>query len=261
MDSESLSSGDKDTRNSKKDNFVDLEEEDLDLVIDEYRELLEIQAEERDGLLSQVEELSSQTDGVNLLDNKLDHLISLLQDVRNQISALSTASSTLITNSVEKNFEPPHILAKEEEIEILEKEINKRAEFLDNKIKELTETLDFKQSEVNQKDEYIEQLNIKLETLASEKEQLANRLESLNSISDQWKGQLDLFQKLARTDPRYKTIDTLKRHGTLSEIQLAFSMGITINQIRKYAEDLIKLNLVQRDQMGRYKWVGKEESI
>ncbi|NHJ31609.1 MAG: hypothetical protein FK732_01985 [Asgard group archaeon] len=99
---------------------------------------------------------------------------------------------------------------------------------------------------------------MKLESVSDEKERLIVQLESLNSTISSWQGQLGLLQKLAASDPRYKVIGALKKHGSLSDIQLAFTMGTSIAQIRKYIDDLRELELVKKDNSGRYMWIGQD---
>lgn len=237
-------------------------------ILGEYKDLLEFQAEERNQLLNQVETLTEKTDDINHIDNKLESLVSLLADIKNQISALSNAVPSKIVPdelskvastipSVEKYIPKSAVLASEDDINSLSDDILTEADNLENDVVSLQGLIDTKVEELKEKDLFIEGQNQKLQGVTDEKERLALQLESMNSVIGSWQGQLNLLQKLAASDPRYKVIGSLKKHGSLSDIQLAFTMGTSISQIRKYIEDLKELELVRKDSTGRYIWVGQ----
>lgn len=249
-------------------NLAEFKNKKLSEILGEYKGLLELQATERQELLRQVDNLTQKAGNIDNLDNKIEHLVNLLTELREQISALATAVPTeinteikekkqLVVPSVEKYINKPKFVASEEEIKSLSKEIETEATTLDEDINALTTLVDNKSEELREKDTHIEKLNVDLESITDEKIRLAAQLESLNSVIGSWQGQLSLLQKLAASDPRYKVIAALKKHGSLSDIQLAFTMGTSIGQIRKYIDYLRELELVRRDNSGRYVWIGK----
>lgn len=250
-----------------KENLNDGSEGKLLIILSEYKELLEYQADERKQLLNQVETLSDKTGEIDHIDKKLESLVNLLADIKNQISALSTTVPSKIVGETQTNstkvpsvqpfINKPAVLASENEITDLSEDIINEADDLDNDVDSLNTLISSKQEEIQEKDVFIEQLNTKLQGITDEKERLALQLESMNSVIGSWQGQLNLLQKLAASDPRYKVIGALKKHGSLSDIQLAFTMGTSISQIRKYIEDLKELELVRKDATGRYEWVGQ----
>jgi DNA repair exonuclease SbcCD ATPase subunit len=241
-------------------------------IIEEYKGLLENQSQERRNLLKQVDNLSQRTEQMDGIDTKIEHLVNLLADIRQQISALSSikvekegTGEDMIQEAKANNvpsvgpfLKTPKVTASEEEVEAFSVELENKADSLEEDVEALTGLLDSKNTEVQKKDVFIEELNLKLESVSDEKERLIYQLESLNSTINSWQGQLSLLQKLAASDPRYKVIGALKKHGSLSDIQLAFTMGTSIGQIRKYIEDLRELELVRKDNSGRYIWVGQD---
>ena len=64
-------------------------EEDFMRILNEYRDLLEIQAVEREELLTKVDDLSKQSDNASQIDSKMDHLLNLLLDIRQQIGSIT----------------------------------------------------------------------------------------------------------------------------------------------------------------------------
>lgn len=246
---------------------VTLSEASINQILGEYKELLEIQSQERQELLEQFDQLSNRTNEFDNLDDKIEHLITLLADIRKQISALSDVGHVELSNRIKKEGDirvpgvkdlitRPHVLATEEQINNLSKEIEKEALNFDEEIQALTHLVDNKTEEIKDRDRVIDELNMKLESVSDEKERLTTQLENLNSVIGSWQGQLSLLQKLAASDPRYRVIGALKKHGSLSDIQLAFTMGTSISQIRKYIDDLRELELVAKDNAGRYQWIG-----
>ncbi|MCH8908214.1 MAG: hypothetical protein IH840_14085, partial [Candidatus Heimdallarchaeota archaeon] len=186
-------------------------------ILGEYKDLLEFQAEERNQLLNQVETLTEKTDDINHIDNKLESLVSLLADIKNQISALSNAVPSKIVPdelskvastipSVEKYIPKSAVLASEDDINSLSDDILTEADNLENDVVSLQDLIDTKVEELKEKDLFIETQNQKLEGVTDEKERLALQLESMNSVIGSWQGQLNLLQKLAASDPRYKVI-------------------------------------------------------
>lgn len=230
------------------------EEAEIRKILNDYWELLDIQKKERENLVLKVDEISSRVNDEAELTNKMDHLVTLLLDIKQQISSLYTPSRG---PPVAPDTPKSKIMATDKQIDELSREVERRAELLDSEIATIQNTLKEREDEIMQKDLYIEELNNEIQVLANEKQQLLSKLEELNSVTSSKAGQLDLLQKLAESDPRYKAIDTLKRHGSLSEIQLAFSMGTSITQVRKYMDDLIKLGLVKKNKGGRFVWIGK----
>ncbi|MHA2091998.1 MAG: hypothetical protein ACW98K_14185 [Candidatus Kariarchaeaceae archaeon] len=241
-------------------------------IIEEYKGLLENQSQERRNLLKQVDNLSQRTEQMDGIDTKIEHLVNLLADIRQQISALSSikvekegTGEDMIQEAKANNvpsvgpfLKTPKVTASEEEVEAFSVELENKADSLEEDVEALTGLLDSKNTELQNKDVFIDELNLKLESVSDEKERLIYQLESLNSTINSWQGQLSLLQKLAASDPRYKVIGALKKHGSLSDIQLAFTMGTSIGQIRKYIEDLRELELVRKDNSGRYIWVGQD---
>ena len=248
----SLSNQDGIERNPEK---TKKSEEEFMTILNEYRGLLDVQAGEREELLIKVDDLSKQSESANQMDSKMDHLLNLLLDIRQQIGSITDNNPELPTRFTSEM----NVMASDEQIKELSDEIEMKGEALDGQIDLLQNQLKDTRSEIIDKNLYIENLNNQIQILADEKVQLILKLEELTNIANSWNKNIDLLQKLAKSDPRYKTINTLKKHGRLSEIQLAFSMGTSISQVRKYAEDLTNLGLVQKDKLGRYVWVGKNE--
>ncbi len=228
------------------------DEDKLSQLLENYQELLAAQAEERKRLLEKVNELAVKSEKVGLLDNKIESLTKLLLDIKEQINAISDKNSKTISP-----VKSSKVVASDEDIDHLSSEIEAKGKEMDERIEILEQLLEQKLAEGKEKDMHIEQLNERVKQLSREKNELAKKLEELSAVTSTWSGQLDLLQKLAKSDPRYKAIETLKRHGTLSDIQLAFSMGASIIQVKKYVEDLINLGLVKKDKVGRYMWIGK----
>lgn len=228
------------------------ESKELKKILDSYRVLLDNQASERNLLLEKVNEITLASENVLQMDTKMDSLVNLLLDIKQQIIAISTIKSEIKIPENDNNK------LDDKKIESVVKEVEREGEFLLTEISELKDKIENNEIEIVEKDKFINELNDQLELLAFEKSQLISKVENLNSLTEQWGEEIDLLQKLAVSDPRYKAIDTLKKHGSLSEIQLAFSMGTSIDQVKRYAEDLIKLQLIRRDSSGRYVWIGRE---
>ncbi|OLS27363.1 MAG: Chromosome partition protein Smc [Candidatus Heimdallarchaeota archaeon LC_2] len=264
-DSTNEKDADKSTTNE---NFLESNEKKLTSILHEYKGLLELQATERKDLLKQVDTLTQKTANFDNLDNKIENLVALLGGIREQISALSSTvpivldteikDNKLQVPGVEKYINKPTVVASEEEVEELAKQIETEADNLEDEVVTLTQLIENKTEELRERDVFIEEMNEKLEGVSDEKERLASQLDSLNSVIGSWQGQLNLLQKLAASDPRYKVIAALKKHGSLSDIQLAFTMGTSIGQIRKYIDDLRELELVRKDNSGRYIWIGNK---
>lgn len=228
------------------------EGKELQKILDSYKVLLDNQASERNLLLEKVNEITLASENVVQMDTKMDSLVNLLLDIKEQIIAISTIKSEIKIPENSSNR------LDDKKIESVVKEVEREGEFLLSEISELKGKIESNEIEIVEKDIFINELNDQLELLAFEKSQLISKVENLNSLTEQWGEEIDLLQKLAVSDPRYKAIDTLKKHGSLSEIQLAFSMGTSIGQVKRYAEDLIKLQLIRRDSSGRYVWIGRE---
>ncbi len=226
--------------------------DDIKHILENYKKLLKNQSIERNLLLDKVNEITQASKNVSQMDHKMDNLVKLLLDIKQQIVAISSIKSEIkIPNNDslidEKQLEDIAVKIEEEGIDLSEKIIN------------LQNELNSKERMIIEKDNFITELNEQLELLAFEKSQLVSKLNNLNEVTAEWNEQINMLQKLAVSDPRYKAIDTLKKHGMLSEIQLAFSMGTSIGQVKRYADDLIKLNLIKRDNNGRYVWIGENE--
>lgn len=226
---------------------------DIHKILSNYRKLLENQAKERDLLLRKVDEISVASKNTSQIDSKMNNLVKLLMDIKQQVIAISSLKS-----EIEFNESLGGGLLDDKEIESVAIQVEEEEKDLSDKISILEEEIEFKETLIDKKDDYITELNEQLELLAFEKSQLISKLDELSKETSEWGEQIDLLQKLAVSDPRYKAIDTLKKHGTLSEIQLAFSMGTSIGQVKRYAEDLIKLELIKRDSTGKYIWIGDE---
>ncbi|MHA2503976.1 MAG: hypothetical protein ACXAE3_14040 [Candidatus Kariarchaeaceae archaeon] len=224
-------------------------------LLDEYQDLAVEQQEERKALLDKIEELTKRTEKIDNMDLKLQQFLGILLEIKTQISGEPEAKDLVPRPKI---LSSPEILASEQQIEELEQEVESQHEKIDDEIDSLVLLLDKKKEQLQQKDQTIEELNDKLDMLTDEKGRLSAELENLNEVIDSWKNQLDLLQKLAASDPRYRVIEALKKHGTLSDIQLAFTMGTSINQLRKYIEDLIELKLVKKAPNGRFVWTGKD---
>ncbi len=214
-------------------------------ILSDYKRLLEKQSAERERLLQEVERLSNEAVSVHSLDRKVENLTSLLLEMKSQLSSFS--QNTL---SQETSKDIP-----------LKSKKRKRGKDLDDEVQVLSELLKTKKEEVLEKDREIAALNEKMEMLQNEKLQLITKIEQLNGIIDSWKSQLDLLEKLALTDPRYKIIGTLKKHGGLTEIQLAFTLGSSIMQVKKFVAELRELGLIQTDKAGRLIWSGENIKI
>jgi hypothetical protein len=213
-------------------------------ILNEYYDLIKKQSNERDILLERIDYLISQSKQSEELNEKVSNILKLLQELRNQYS-------------VPTNTPPvPKSVVKVEEDEVnqlpqgLNPELRVELELLNN-------LLTSKKEEVLEKDLAINELNTELETITNEKEELIEELEKMNQVIESWKTQIELLEKLAATDPRYRIIGALKKHDTLTEIQLAFSLGTSVMQIRKFVNDLKELGLVAIDRSGKLKWIGK----
>ena len=230
--------------------YESAESKDLKKILDNYKVLLDNQASERNLLLEKVNEITLASENVSQMDSKMDSLVNLLLDIKQQIIAISSIKSEIKVADNDK--------LDDKKIESVVKEVEKEGELLINEISGLKDKIANNEKEILEKDKFINELNDQLELLAFEKSQLISKVENLNTLTEEWGEEIDLLQKLAVSDPRYKAIDTLKKHGSLSEIQLAFSMGTSIGQVKRYADDLIKLELIRRDTSGRYVWIGSD---
>ncbi len=229
-----------------------------------YKELVKAQQREREILLEHLSQISNQAvlDGeifeklnelsqmVKKLTEKID---SIDKKVSNSTVVISSANEIKNDSSFEKELEQALtpvdnkiLVAAEEKIALLTSEIEK----LSNKVRIL-------QNELDKKDETIKTLNQKLELLVEEREQLRNELNRLNRLMMTWEQSISIIEKLAKTDPRYKVLNIVKKNKELNEIQLAFACGLSISELRKYVEDLRKLELVIVDG-SKIKWSGKD---
>ncbi|MCY3411325.1 MAG: hypothetical protein INQ03_06780 [Candidatus Heimdallarchaeota archaeon] len=227
------------------------EEEELRKLLDSYKELLDSQAQERNLLLEKVNEMTRSSENMNQMENKMDNLVQLLLDIKQQINAISSIKSEISL--------PQAVMTDDNQVNEMARQLNEEAQEMLDTISTLQERVEQREKEIQEKDNFINELNEQLELLSFEKSQLVSKINSLHQQSEEWGEQVEMLQKLAVSDPRYKAIETLKKHGNLSEIQLAFSMGTSIGQVKRYADDLIKLKLITRDSSGRYVWIGGSE--
>ena len=96
MDSGNDSSN-SDTEDGEKKSESDLntlDDKQLTQIIDDYRSLLDTQSSERKRLLDQVDKIYKKTDGFTSIDNKLENLVGLLKDLRQQIQGLSAVKKS-----------------------------------------------------------------------------------------------------------------------------------------------------------------------
>lgn len=207
-------------------------------VLQEYAKLLQKQSEEREVLLEQIERLLVQAHLAENVDTKVDNILKLLLELKHQYLGHEPQAPPL------ENPAPQVTITKDSG---------------DEEVKVLVDLLDEKKEEVSDKDNEIATLNEELERLAIEKSSLVGELEKLNQVIDNWKSQVNILEKLASSDPRYKIIRALRQHDALTEIQLAFTLGSSIMQIRKFVADLTELNLIQRRKDGKLIWIGGDE--
>ena len=233
-------------------------DEDLNSILEEYETLSNAQQTERQELLQRIDELTQRTQSLDNLDGKLEQFTSLLLDIRAQIAGITSSEGGSRRIHSPPSDPASSVVASDKEIMELSTEVERKSKDLNDEIDSLSHLLDKKKKEIKEKDLNIEELNDRLELLTDEKGRLASELEQINSTLDSWRNQLELLQKLAASDPRYRVIESLKKHGTLSDIQLAFTMGTSINQLRKYIDDLIDLKLVKKAPNGRFVWTGRE---
>ncbi len=193
----------------------------------EYKILLDQQSKEREMIIEELDKFTLATTNIGRLDEKIEIIRSLLLEMKTKFEGTSNFELTSLNDS------NPDLVESKQDLSSLSALINEKA------------------GEVQEKDSYIENLNHKIERLSSEKFELNNEIEKMNKAIENWKNQLELLEKLALTDPRYKIIGVLKKHEEMSEIQLAFTLGNSIIQVKKYLNELLELGLIQQLNNGK----------
>ncbi len=257
---------------------------DLLRTIKGYKELVKAQQRERELLLSQLDHLTNSSIVDQTILNKIDALSQLIQSLDQKVSkientiqggavsiSVSEPSDSLGEPVTEESSDsapashgsaPAERKALETSSEIspddgvwLQPE--ERITLLTTEIEELSLRTRELQSEIKRKDELIATLNEKLELLTEERDRLKSELNRLNELVGTWTKNMEVLERLARTDPRYRVFNIVKRNKELNEIQLAFACGLSVSDLRKYVEDLKKIGLVTVSN-SNVKWTGRD---
>jgi len=207
-------------------------------VLDEYYSLLKKQDNERKLLLDQINQLITAYNDPSM-NGKGSGILEILMEIKQQFE-----SGGKKQKSDENNIKTS---TSEIEIEFVEQ--------LPPEIQVLHDLLESKKEEVLEKDQLIVEYNSEIESISTEKNSLIIELEKLNRIIESWKSQLEMLESMAKNDPRFRMIEALKSHDKLTEIQLAFALGTSISQIRRFISDLLDMELVKIEKDGRIRWI------
>jgi len=207
-------------------------------VLDEYYSLLKKQDYERKLLLDQINQLITAYNDPSM-NEKSTGILEILREIKQQFES----------GGKKQKSDENNIKTSTSEIEI------KFVEQLPPEIQVLHDLLESKKEEVLEKDQLIVEYNSEIESISAEKNSLIIELEKLNRIIESWKSQLEMLESMAKNDPRFLMIEALKSHDKLTEIQLAFALGTSISQIRRFTSDLLDMELVKIEKDGRIRWI------
>lgn len=207
-------------------------------VLDEYYSLLKKQDYERKLLLDQINQLITAYNDSSM-NEKSTGILEILREIKQQFES----------GGKKQKSDENNIKTSTSEIEI------KFVEQLPPEIQVLHDLLESKREEVLEKDQLIVEYNSEIESISAEKNSLIIELEKLNRIIESWKSQHEMLESMAKNDPRFLMIEALKSHDKLTEIQLAFALGTSISQIRRFTSDLLDMELVKIEKDGRIRWI------
>ncbi len=257
---------------------------DLLRTIKGYKELVKAQQRERELLLSQLDQLTNSSIVDQTILNKIDTLSQLIQSLDQKVSKIegtiregsisvnvsepSDSQSTLIEQESRDSAPSSSVHTSRENTELESStkasseaetwlQPEERITLLTTEIEELSLRTRELQAEIKRKDELIATLNEKLELLTEERDRLKSELNRLNELVGTWTKNMEVLERLARTDPRYRVFNIVKRNKELNEIQLAFACGLSVSDLRKYVEDLKKIGLVTVSN-SNVKWTGRD---
>ncbi len=208
-------------------------------VLEEYYTLLQKQDKERRLLLNQITSLIESYKSSESGNSKNEEILEILKEMKRQFES-GGKENQKETISIKTSTITP-------DLEIVEN--------LPEEIQVLHDLLESKKEEVLEKDRQIVEYNSEIEAIAIEKNSLIVELERLNQVIESWKNQLEMLESMAEGDPRFRMIEALKSHERLTEIQLAFALGTSISQVRKFINDLRDMELIKIEKDGRIRWV------
>jgi len=217
----------------------------LQQTLDQYNSLFKTQHEESEILRAELQEIKNQQGQTGAIETKLNELSSIMDRIQGSLEQFTSSSGEEYASSYASLSK---VLGDEKISSIIKQEVSQidiEIAGLNTVIEQLVERLDEQEREIFERDSGIGELNELITQLGEEKERLIAEIERLQYSLDTWRQQLDIYTKLATTDRRFQILSNISKHGSLSEIQLAFMISEPITIVKEYLSQLEELNLVR----------------
>ncbi|MHA1911181.1 MAG: hypothetical protein ACTSYA_05745 [Candidatus Kariarchaeaceae archaeon] len=218
--------------------------ESLQETLKQYNNLFKSQHKESEILRAELQEIKNQQGQTGVIEAKLSELSKIMDRIQGSLEQFSSASGEEFVSSYASLSK---VLGDEKISSIIKHEasqIDIEISGLNTVIEQLVDRVDVQEGEILERDSGIGELNEIIIQLNEEKERLITEIERLQYSLDNWGQQLDIYTKLATTDPRFQILSNISKHGSLSEIQLAFMISEPITVVKDYLSQLKELNLV-----------------
>lgn len=217
----------------------------LQKTLDQYNSLFKSQHEESEILRAELQEFKVQKGQAGVIESKLTELSKIMDRIQSSLTQFSSSSGEEFVSSYTSLSK---VLGDEKISSIIKQEASQieiEISGLNTVIEQLVERIDTQEREILERDLGIGELNELISQLNEEKERLIHEIERLQYALDSWRQQLDVYTKLASTDPRFQILSNISKHGSLSEIQLAFMISVPITIVKEYLSHLEELHLVR----------------
>jgi uncharacterized protein YhaN len=217
----------------------------LQETLKQYNNLFKSQHKESEILRTELQEIKSQHDQTGVIESKLNELSKIMDRIQGSLEHFTSFSGEEYVSSFTSLSK---VLGDEKISSIISQEVSQidvEISGLNTVIEQLVERLDEQDREIFERDSGIGELNEIISQLTEEKERLIHEIERLQYSLDNWRQQLDIYTRLATTDPRFQILSNISKHGSLSEIQLAFMISEPITIVKEYLSQLEELNLVR----------------
>ena len=219
--------------------------ESLQETLGQYNSLFKSQHKESEILRAELQEIKNQQGQAGVIESKLNELSKIMDRIQGSLEHFSSTSGEEYVSSYASLSK---VLGDEKISSIIKQEasqIDVEISGLNTVIEQLVERIDDQEGEMLDRDRGIGDLNEMILQLNEEKERLITEIERLQFSLDNWSQQLDIYTKLATTDPRFQILSNISKHGSLSEIQLAFMISEPITIVKEYLSQLKELDLVR----------------
>ncbi|MCG3219407.1 MAG: hypothetical protein KAR35_10390 [Candidatus Heimdallarchaeota archaeon] len=219
--------------------------ESLQDTLKQYNNLFKSQHKESRILRAELEEIKNQQGQTSVIESKLKDLSRIMDRIQGSLEQFTSNSGEEYASSFASLSK---VLGDEKISSIIKHEasqIDIEISGLNTVIEQLVERIDDQETEIFDRDMGIGQLNEIITQLNEEKDRLIAEIERLNFSLDNWRQQLDIYTRLATSDPRFQILSNISKHGSLSEIQLAFMISVPITIVKEHLSHLEELNLVR----------------